>query len=671
VAVGVLVLIPFVVARGIFIPNLPDWTVIAWLMSCAIAALVAYHLYRHHSRVVRRVLTFSYILYSGLAWLVMLDANSVQTTAITLFGLAGFGLAVSYVVRMPYLQLLFSTFVVFAVVTLAQWWSIDLSWRALFVGGTVALVCWVLSFVQVVVVQLSRARISIGSGQVALLIVLGAYMSFAHNFEVTVAVGTLLLAAIVSVGLRALWRIDAATSRMFIWSYTTYAVMAVAGAALIDTALCALVAAVALVLSLVVSYIERLPVVQLASAGLTIVFVAAMADSLNVASGWQLLTTFGVSSLLLYAGALVHASYGQLARRTVMVATGQATLLMMVFAGTSANHVAVKIAFVTMVVASIGSLLLYWRSRDSQSPLKLIWMYSYVLYFVAGLMVSAALAPVWGIAALLMGSVLFWLASYAERSSFIMAIGNAVFVMALVRLWGWMEYSELWMIFGVGWTAAGLFYGVGWLIAAGGDTARRRIMLLSTWIVLATVTLIGAGIATMEIATAATLGVLAVTVGVDAYVKRKFGLVEAMVHVLTFSLQRIVSEVYPDLNAVAYAHWWAVVIVVIALLRHQYKRRRLITATAIVTAATGVYAIIYGGNYQLLFLVEHIALLIAGALTARSWATWWGVGAVALSVLYFLRGYTFVLLGLLGLMMIGIVVWRLLRSDRSNPNQHQ
>lgn len=72
-----------------------------------------------------------------------------------------------------------------------------------------------------------------------------------------------------------------------------------------------------------------------------------------------------------------------------------------------------------------------------------------------------------------------------------------------------------------------------------------------------------------------------------------------------------------------------------------------------------------GGWYQLLFLIEHLALLVAGALLSVRWILWWGLTGASLAVIYFLKDYTYLRLGFLGLLLIGIVIWRLAKGANS------
>ena len=84
-----------------------------------------------------------------------------------------------------------------------------------------------------------------------------------------------------------------------------------------------------------------------------------------------------------------------------------------------------------------------------------------------------------------------------------------------------------------------------------------------------------------------------------------------------------------------------------------------------VTGSTALYALGSGGGYALLFLVEHVGLLVFGAMRQQSWALWWGLSAASLAILYFLRDIVFLAFGFLGLLIIGFVIWRLMKTQKS------
>jgi hypothetical protein len=79
---------------------------------------------------------------------------------------------------------------------------------------------------------------------------------------------------------------------------------------------------------------------------------------------------------------------------------------------------------------------------------------------------------------------------------------------------------------------------------------------------------------------------------------------------------------------------------------------------------TGLSALGEPDKYQLIFLIEHVALLVIGGMLNYRLAVLWGSSGVALAVLYWLKDQTYILLGLLGLGLIGLAIWRLLKGSK-------
>jgi hypothetical protein len=291
---------------------------------------------------------------------------------------------------------------------------------------------------------------------------------------------------------------------------------------------------------------------------------------------------------------------------------------------------------------------------------------SFVVYLIVAAM-TAALLPAWGHVLVLAFLVsLAWLGSYQFRQSTFSIIGNVLFVIAVGRAWDWLQLDMTWFILGVAWITSAVFYTGYWALLQQGDKDRSTGLLWSAWVVLGMGILFTFFASDVGAASALSLVALAGTIAIEGWRLRQMVLIESSVYVATFGLQRFVGVNDPDLNVVFYGHWWALTLAAVAAWRMKFKER-LIIGMSFITFTSGIYALNEGGGYQLLFLVEHIGLLIAGALLSRGWAIWWGLIGAALAVLYFLKDIAFLAFAFLGLLVIGIVVWRLMRIKHTSP----
>ncbi|MDB5186651.1 MAG: hypothetical protein JWM07_123, partial [Candidatus Saccharibacteria bacterium] len=491
----------------------------------------------------------------------------------------------------------------------------------------------------------------------------GVVFSADQSANVLVVV-VLLIASLASLALRWVYILRAPVlSQMFAYSYVIYFVAALLITVLISSGWVATATGVGVMLFLLASYVERQPWIQVVASILTVATLAIVASIIALPQQWVALFTFGIAAALFYVATGLHFAYKQQDRQLVMTSTAQVTLFLIIFAGATGHYVAILTSFIILLVWAVTSLAIRWWCRDRSLPYSQLFLASYPVYYFGTLLLLSSLSTLWSVLAFTVGVIICWVASYAERSPGIIIAGNAFLVVALSIFWWWMDFDGTWMILGITWILAAVFYFGHWILKGLGDDWRSNVLLWSTWIVLVGGSFIQFFIPSQTVAVGATLIALALTLAVEGRRTQQYGMIETAVYVTTFGMQRIAEQLWPELNFVVYAHWWAIVLALVAMMRQLYRRERLIVAMGFVTLSSGLYALMNGGNYQLLFLIEHLALLVVGALLSKSWAIWWGISASALAVLYFLRNYTFLLLGFLGLLLIAIVVWRLMRNS--------
>ncbi|XKH53440.1 hypothetical protein LG284_16005 [Citricoccus nitrophenolicus] len=133
------------------------------------------------------------------------------------------------------------------------------------------------------------------------------------------------------------------------------------------------------------------------------------------------------------------------------------------------------------------------------------------------------------------------------------------------------------------------------------------------------------------------------------------------------------------------AGWWNVQLLVLVLVglgfRHVLRDRSLpgqetggrrpmahFGAASGVFTIAGLYVLANGSAQMQLTVLVGFALLVMLGLTRREQLlTWWGAAGVAMSVLWYLRGYTYVYLALLGLVLIVLAVRQLRRHQARQP----
>jgi hypothetical protein len=661
------VILPFIVTRDLASPPLAWWTLVVIFVGAAIASLTLYARWSSRSRSLRYFMTISYVTYLVLAVIsAWVDGGALVAMA-TYFSVALIVLLASYISQTPWVQIIFTIFVFMGLLSLGAVLNIQQPWYTLFVGGVGALIFWSTSITHGYFHQVYRQFIMLISGQAALLLIAGVAL-YGNEPASKFILLILLLAACSSLALRWVYRVgDASFRKTYTYSYSIYYAAMLLMATTLGLEWLAIITSLGAILFAAASYVERQPWVQVIASLLTISTLAIIASVISLPSQWFALFVFGTAAVIFHAAAGLHFAYRHNERQVIMVSVAQVSLFFIILAGMSGHYAASLTSLIILLVWAVASLSIRWWCRDRSEEYSQIFLVSYPVYYIGSLLLLGSLSTLWSVIVFVVGVIIFWVASYAERLPVLVLIGNSFLAVALSVFWWWMDFSHTWLVLGVAWILAATFYFGHWILKGLGDSWRSQALLYSTWIVLVMAMWIESLNALHVVAVPSTLILFALTLGIEGYRTRHHTMIEIAVYVATVGMQRIIGTIWPELNVVLYAHWWAVVIALVALVRQAYGRERWIIAVALMTLSSGMYALMNGGNYQLLFLIEHLGLLVAGALLSKSWAIWWGISASALAVLYFLRGYTFLLLGFLGMLLIGIVVWRLMSTKTIKP----
>jgi len=322
------------------------------------------------------------------------------------------------------------------------------------------------------------------------------------------------------------------------------------------------------------------------------------------------------------------------------------------------DWVAVVLWFTAAAGVAVGIWpLLKNRSRDVHS----FFMVAFLAYSAFAAWTALACEAGWSLLIFGVLTALLWYGSFRMKQAALSVLGSIAFVVATAQGWRVLELDSTWLPLGVAWVTSAVLYLGYWLLMQYRDKERAMGALGVVWVILGLASFMTFFDSETDVAASLTVVAGAAILAVEGYRQKSKQWVEVAVYVATFGLQRCVGLLYPELNVVFYAHWWALSLAAVAIWRRELTTR-LIIAMAFVTASTGIYALAEGELYQLLFLGEHVALLIAGFLLKKQWALWWGVIASILAVLYFLRDIAFLAFAFLGVVVIGIVIWRLSRA---------
>lgn len=626
---------------------------------------------RDKQSTIRTILTIGYIGYLAIGWYSSIELSAGWTAIYYVVATAVLWLA-SRLERKPWVLLLGNGAALLACLFVWRWLAFDPEWEALCVGIVAAGIFYLMYAFYITYKDVERQWIMSMSSWAVLV---GA-MFFGYGDTLGHQVVSV-LALLCSVAILLTHRYVGNRSKKDSERLTT-AISSASGVYLLlaisyvlrDAQLAAWTFMIAGVVTVWLSYrlnnrwIEVFGAVQIIAAiGFWI--------SLTNLGDWRLTVAVALSTALLAVGATVHSNRSEPERRNGLLAAALVVVASMAFNYHLQESGIAQLSYVVLIVVAVISMAIRWllQRRIADQEVRHITASTYATTVLLAWLMSYAIGLEWTMAASLVAGIIFWLSSHVERLPGVIMIGQLFIFAAALQVWELLELSSEWRLFAAVWLSTVIYY-IGYLIYVKlGDSWRAVASLIASLVALVVVPLLSgmyiSGNEPQLIAAYASLVVAAVMVIVHGLLFRLHNLVEMAVYVGVFGLQRIVSIIVPGIDTVWYAHWWAVTIAAMALWRPSNKTIRFGIAMGLITTTVGLLALAEGGIYQLLFLVEHILLLVAGALLRKQWAVWWGIGASVIAILYFIKDYTYLWLGLMGLALIALVVWRLNKLSKS------
>ncbi|GAA5227844.1 hypothetical protein [Paeniglutamicibacter antarcticus] len=126
-----------------------------------------------------------------------------------------------------------------------------------------------------------------------------------------------------------------------------------------------------------------------------------------------------------------------------------------------------------------------------------------------------------------------------------------------------------------------------------------------------------------------------------------------------------------EMSGFAVLYYWVITLALLA--SYEFWRIRERNGTAVLSVSAGLLSVTGVGTIisssvaqQLVVLLSFTALLVFGLVTNRKIFTIWGAVGVSVAVLWFLRGFTFLLLLLIAVALIVLALWRLGKMNSSS-----
>lgn len=276
------------------------------------------------------------------------------------------------------------------------------------------------------------------------------------------------------------------------------------------------------------------------------------------------------------------------------------------------------------------------------------------------------------VSAWLAATVAMYCIAWMERSLSGLVFANAAFVIfvSLVCTRMGLPYDRAAAV--VAWVSFVAFYAAGRYYS----DVRRSRKIWATMFWSAQAVMIGGGIVAAfsghqaeAIAGSLALIVAGLVFVYDDYENKRIRYLDIGGIIAGVGLHRAIAAYAPDVHFLVFTHMWAALWCAIAYRyytagRKSDARLRLVLALLLITIPAFNAAIAGAVQYQILFLVEHVIMIVVGLVRAYRMTTYWGAIGVTLAVLYMLRGYTPLLTIAIGMLVISAVVWVIVRTSK-------
>ncbi|MFI8412953.1 hypothetical protein ACIGB6_10790 [Paeniglutamicibacter gangotriensis] len=146
---------------------------------------------------------------------------------------------------------------------------------------------------------------------------------------------------------------------------------------------------------------------------------------------------------------------------------------------------------------------------------------------------------------------------------------------------------------------------------------------------------------------------------------------EAAALISAVAIQRCWWVAVDGLSLFATLYYWVIVLGVLAT--YEFMRKGERNGSVVLSVSAAVLSLAGMGTFfsstlaqQLVVLLSFTAMLVFGLVTNRKIFTIWGAIGIAVSVLWFLRGFTFLLLLLIAAGLIALALWRLGKMNKGS-----
>jgi hypothetical protein len=302
---------------------------------------------------------------------------------------------------------------------------------------------------------------------------------------------------------------------------------------------------------------------------------------------------------------------------------------------------------------------------------------NFVLFLIESLALVFILSSEWSCMLWLAAAVAVYCVIYLERQPTLILVANSMLLLSILRLIDILKIDDLWSGIVLSWIAFVVLYTAYIMLAV---LSKKEYSLYFWWSAVSVAGLVnffGLMGATGYVAIAAGIGLAVVSMSIiaEGWISRKTMYVDAGLILATIGLQRAIGVTNTNVDILVYTHWWAAVVALSGYIYYlldikEVAKQRSILSLAIISLFGGMAALgVFGDSavpYQIVFLIEHVIILVIGLMSSKKAYSIWGAAGIVLSVVWMIRGYTFLLLAIAAFGLIGAAIYALINQSKNS-----
>lgn len=280
-------------------------------------------------------------------------------------------------------------------------------------------------------------------------------------------------------------------------------------------------------------------------------------------------------------------------------------------------------------------------------------------------------------------AVLFFVLSHREQLPWLYAGGAVAVLAGALALMQRLQEAALlefasgpaqWLA--AAWLTAVLLYGFRLTLREREETDPVRVVILAGVAlgVLGLVSLLAIFPGPTAIAASLSIIVAAALTVIETPERMRETAAEAAFFVFVLAVQRLYAVAAGWIDPFWALQGWVVAGALVAA--YEFIRGRDQRGTIMLAVAAGGLSlsgfgtiILSDAGKQIWALLGHGGLLVAGVMLSRKLFTVWGAVGIALALLWFMRGFTFLLLAFAALALLAFAVWKLMRHGRQDAER--